>query len=388
MTTKTKIFSSTQVGAPILSGTAGSLIELLDAVLVNGWGAQAATSLVVAGGIATANFATAHAAQVDGVVLITGATPAALNGEKRVLTVAAQSLTFQATGVVDGTATGSISCKVAAAGWGKLFAGTNLAAYKSLAPESTGCAVQVADHQTQHACLTGYESMSSVSSGTGPFPSIAQSSFGVVWSKSSVADSSSRPWTMVADDRGFYFSSAPVPASPRATQTTYFGDIVSAKSNDAYGCVLLGSLTPRTQSTSGAVESVDYSDGTGDYKFVYMARAANTVGGSQVSYKESSVMGLTSYYSGRGSLPFSYPSATNNGLTLTKMRVVSSPHGLRGYLPGLYLSPQAIGTSLSTGDAVYGSGELAGAKLRVIGSGDGTVASSGAIFFDIQRSWR
>ena len=54
MATKTKFFHSVMTGAPVLSGTAGSLITLLDALLVNGYGTTNVTSIVVAGGIVLA----------------------------------------------------------------------------------------------------------------------------------------------------------------------------------------------------------------------------------------------------------------------------------------------------------------------------------------------
>ena len=52
--TSVKWARSTMPGAPVLTRAAGSLIGLLDALLVNGWGQQTATSVVVAGGVATA----------------------------------------------------------------------------------------------------------------------------------------------------------------------------------------------------------------------------------------------------------------------------------------------------------------------------------------------
>lgn len=387
MSTKTKIYSSTQVGAPVLSGSAGALVALLDAVLVNGWGSQAATSLVVAGGVATISFATAHSTQVDGVVLVAGATPSGLNGEKRVLSVATQSFTFDATGVADGAATGTVTSKVAPAGWAKSFSGTNIGAYKSLAPESTGCILQVTDTGSVTATVRGYESMSSVSTGVGPFPTSAQVST-AYWSKSDAASAAARPWAIFADDRGFYLTAYPSASVPRASQTMYFGDFLSNKSNDPYSCVLTASAVARNASTSGATESVEYSDGTMANTACFVARAANAVGGSQLMYKEASVLTLTTYSSGQGSLAYTYPSPINNGLSLTKLRLSSSPQGVRGYFPGIYLTPQAVGFALSSDDVVYGSGELAGAKLRTVGTGNSVFATSGAIFFDVTRDWR
>ncbi|UZZ64519.1 hypothetical protein [Curvibacter phage PCA1] len=383
----TKVFSSSQPGAPVLSGVAGSLIAILDAVLVNGWGAQAVSSIVVSGGIATVSFANPHSSMVNGTILIAGATPAALNGEKRVLTSGAQTLTFSAPGVADGNASGSITSKVAPLGWVKLFSGTNQAAYKSTVPESTGCVLAVTDTLAGGATVTGYEAMTSVSAGTGRFPTAGQAPT-FVWSKSDSTDASSRAWRIIGDERGFYFSCVPNASALRASQTMYFGDIQSVKSNDPYACAITGSLAYQNAVTDFASSSVEFADGAFANTSVFLARAANTLGGSQPVFKEASIMTFTSYRSGQGSLAYAYPSPVNNGLVLTRMRVASSPQGVRGYLPGVYLSPQAIGTSLSTDEIVNGSGELAGTKLLTIGTGTGTFATSGAVFFDITNDWR
>ena len=202
---KTKLLTSDMPGAPVLSGTAGSLIAVLDAVLVNGFGLVSVTGLTVTGGIATATVSAGHSMQVDSVGLIAGAAPAGLNGEKRILSIAGNSFTFDATGIADQTATGPITAKVAPAGWTKAFSGANLAAYKITPPEGTGFYLRVDDTGTTVARVRGYETMSDVNTGTGPFPTTADfAGSGLWWSKSNTASAGTRPWRIAADDRGFY----------------------------------------------------------------------------------------------------------------------------------------------------------------------------------------
>ena len=122
--TSVKLFRSTMPGAPALRGQVGSLISLLDACLVNGWGSQTASSVIITGGVATATFPADHAAAVESVVLVAGATPAGLNGEQKVPAVAPNVIRW-ATAEADGTATGTITVKMAAAGWTKVYTGTN-----------------------------------------------------------------------------------------------------------------------------------------------------------------------------------------------------------------------------------------------------------------------
>ena len=133
--TSVKYARSSMPGAPTLPRTAGALIALLDAFLVNGWGLQTASSVVVADGVATATFPTDHAAAKHAVVLVDGVTGAltALNGEQKVTAVAPNVIKW-ATAAADGTATGTITVKMAPAGFAKPFYGTNLAVYKSAHP--------------------------------------------------------------------------------------------------------------------------------------------------------------------------------------------------------------------------------------------------------------
>jgi hypothetical protein len=137
MSTKTKFFTSAASGAPVLTGQAGSLLGLLDACLVTGYGLLTATSVVVAGGVATATFATPHSALADMVILVAGATPSGLNGEQRVIAHSGNTLTFP-TAVADGTATGVITVRVAPLGWTNPFTGTNKTAYKMVDPKERG----------------------------------------------------------------------------------------------------------------------------------------------------------------------------------------------------------------------------------------------------------
>ena len=111
-------FDSSMTGAPVLSGTAGALRAVLKACMVDGFGAGAVATLTVAAGIATAAFAGAHPYRVGTIAQFGGATPAGLNGQKRILSTTASAITFDATGIADGAATGTITHKVAAAGWG------------------------------------------------------------------------------------------------------------------------------------------------------------------------------------------------------------------------------------------------------------------------------
>ena len=151
-------FDSSMTGAPVLSGTAGALRAVLKACMVDGFGAGAVPTLTVAAGIATASFAGAHPYRIGTIAQFGGATPAGLNGQKRILSTTASAVTFDATGIADGAATGTITHKVAAAGWQELFAGsvTNVLCLKPTVVEATGCVLRIDDTGTTNARVRAY----------------------------------------------------------------------------------------------------------------------------------------------------------------------------------------------------------------------------------------
>lgn len=258
--TEVKWARSTMPGAPVLTRAAGSLISLLDALCVDGWGLQTATSVVVSGGFATATFATDHAAAPHAVVLVAGVTGtlAGLNGEQKVTSVLANKIKW-ATAEADGTAAGTITVKMAAAGWTKPFSGTNLAVYKSARSDANGQFLRVADTTAGYARATGYETMTAVSTGTGLFPSAAQVNGGYYWGKTSMTSGTDPvPWAFASDGRMLYLftltESSPSTPDYGVPFGMLFGDMVPvAASGDPFATLIFGVLTA-TDVTGYAVD--------------------------------------------------------------------------------------------------------------------------------------
>lgn len=202
--TSVKFITENMPGAPVLSGTAGALISVLDALLVTGFGLRTATSVTVAGGVATVTLASnaQNANLLHSVILVDGvAAPMAdLNGEQRVTAAGTTTLQF-ATAVADGTATGTITVKSAPAGWEKLYSGTNKAVYRSTHVQSAKHCLRVDDTGTTSARVVGYETMTDVDTGVGPFPTAAQMSGGGYWWKSIDATATARGYFFAADPR-------------------------------------------------------------------------------------------------------------------------------------------------------------------------------------------
>lgn len=176
-----RVYRSTDASAPVLTGVAGSLTALLDAVLVNGYGALPAAGWTI------------------------NQTAASKRGYKQNLTGA-----NNASGMllyVDDTAPGTGGAK--------------------------------------EARVCGFETMSAITpTGTGQFPLTAQSAVGtgqLVIRKSNTADAIARPWTCIANGQTIYlFIESGDWASPVAAMPFIFGDFKPYKVSDQYAVGIIG----------------------------------------------------------------------------------------------------------------------------------------------------
>lgn len=380
-------FDSSQVGAPVLSGSAGALRAVIKACLVDGFGAGPVATLTVSGGIATATYAGAHPFKVGYVALFAGATPAGLNGNKVILSATGTSVTFAAPGVPDGAATGTITSKAAPAGWQELFAGAlaNVIALKPSVVEATGCVLQVDDTGAINARVRAYEAMSDISTGVGMTPLESQAAGGLWWPKSATANATARAWILVADARGFYLAVAPA-GGDRYT-LLFAGDIASLKSGDAYGYLLTGNQGDQTNASSVPDGCVGYSHRSArtgaylvrGYTAIGQSTAAQRLGAHHNGSTEDVYAGTAGYSLG------AYPNGANNGLLTGALELHAA--GLRGTLPGLLHPVQDCGTSFATGATVDGTDDLAGRRLLAIRTGPPAGGTVGTVFIDTTGNW-
>lgn len=243
------------------------------------------------------------------------------------------------------------------------------------------------DTAAQYAMVRGFESMSDVNTGTGKFPNASQFANGLWWSKSNSASAASRPWIVIADDRGVYVFTKNADSAGEY-QGYYFGDISSIKSNDPYACVLRGNTASRVASTTALADGLEYADQGQAQGGLYCARASNAIGGSVVHH-QSAVFSLgLAHQHVSGSTGWPYPSAVDNGLMLTPVAIYSAS-GLRGYYPGLSMSPQITNAAFSSGDVVSGSGDMFGRKVKTIKLGAPSAGTGqGVLFVDHVSDWR
>ena len=384
--TSVKHFYSAMAASPALSGTAGALLSTLDACLVTGFGTKAADSAVITGGVCRLSFASGvSAAKQEAVILVTGATPAALNGEQKVTAVANGWVEFK-TALPDGAVTGSITFKVAPLGWEKVFSKTNVTVYRPTDPASTRPFIRVDDSNAAFARVQMYESMTDVDTGSGVTPALAG---GWYWHKWSSAAATATYWLVIGDSRGFYFLNNMVGATADsqgsgAAASRYVGDLNSYRSGDAWCAMLTGSNATAYNGLTGCV----FSSATGGFNAM---RASTGIGG--VVSCDRLVFGGSGTISGADGAAGVFPSRADNGLCLSVIQMTDglATNGPRGELPGAYHCPQSSVSTAVGANVVLNKGSspaFAGKTVLSLSVGITTGTVSGTGFFDVTGPWR
>ncbi len=399
--TSVKHFLSTMAGAPVLSGTVGSGIAWLDALLVNGFDTKTLSSLTVAGGVATAAFSGSHSAILDSVIAVAGVSGgpsgfAGLNGEQKVTgRPTANTLTF-ATAVADGTYTGTITIKMAPLGFTKPFSKTNVAVYKSSDPMSNGMYLRVDDSAAQVMRVVGYEAMTDVDTGTGPFPSVAMIAGGGYWHKSSLANATPVAWAFFGDSRVFYQAIqvyTSTAADRNMSKLLGFGDPIALRlSGDVFSTFL-------SPSYNSAVLTVDACLGNNVLAQHASPRPYTGLGSSVLQNSQHWGIGvLAAAYSGVTPVHGAFPSPIDGGMYLSRRYLAPASTGLpRAELPGLYsvLHSGLFGT-FKNGDRVPGTGIVNGRTLVAVtcigsttdASSTSNASNTGIVFMDVTGPWR
>ena len=383
-------FDSSEAGAPTLNNSVGTVIGILDACLVNGFNVKTVT-ITVSGGVATAT-ASAHgySATVGKLITIAGATPAGLNGIKQISTVPdANTFTFAAPGVADGVATGTITARRTPLGWAKVFTGTNKAVYKSSDPASTGRYLRVDDTGAADARVVMYESMTDIDTGTNPAPTAAQQSGGFYFGKGT-NNTNAKSWLVCGDGRAFYYF-AQWGSSTVSHYAHFFGDIVSYRASDVYGC-LLSALNSTGDTSSNSSSPISYSNSMGSSMSSNNAgvfsRMSNQVSVSpRISAHGIHCQGATSVWAGASQTP-SYPSPVDNGLILHRPIYLSEDNAafnypVRGELPGA-MQPLG-GLPFNHRDVITGIDGFPGSALFIALQNSST---TGRFVLDITGPWR
>lgn len=314
------VYKSTDASAPVLTGQVGSLLAVLDAVLVIGYGAKAA------------------------------------------------------------------------AGWSKPFANSaNKGCYRigggSLLNLTVDDSGPNATSGAREAQCRGFETLSSVSAGTGAFPTTTQLASGIIIRKSATADATANPWVIVADALTAYVF------IDTKDFTGYggfmFGDIYSLKSGDAYRCMIIGRTVAASQLDSDDhlqdlfAPAIAAANLTGHY----MPRntqgdlqSSATIGAAQVGkhaadgVKSTNLLLATTDRMGNGMVM--YPNPYDGSIMLSRVWVHEGAKEMivRGRLRGFwdFLHPASV--PVNDGDTFSGQGDLNGKTfviVKPVADGDG-----------------
>lgn len=381
-----KRYTSLMAGAPVMTGVAGTLVSLLDACLKDGFNPKTPTGLVQTGGTATAT-CTAHGYEPGDVIAISGANEAVWNNEFRVLTTTTDSLTFAIASNATSPATGTFAAKIAPLGWTKPFSGTNKAAYLPAAPYAQ-CYLRVLDDSTtptsasgRWAKLRGYESMTDIDTGTGPFPTVAQVANGLSFNKSGTSDSTARAWWLIGDAGIFYAGVFWLAATPTVAATTMFGDTGSLRAGDAFCAALIGTemdTLPGSACTNNTFCAMGAYTATQAGK--YYARSY-TQTGSAVAIGMVGDNGLSVTIGQSG---VAYPHPPNDGLLISAVSTAENNIIRCRQLPGLY--QPLHNCPLAYRDTRTDFAELPGRTLMALDTG--TVGTRAQLLFDVTGPWR
>lgn len=285
------VYKSTDASAPVLSGTVGALVGVLDACLVNGYGAKAA------------------------------------------------------------------------AGWAVAFTATNKRTYR--AASGARLYLDVDDSIALYANVKGIEVATAVGTGTGFFPTAAQFVSGMFTIKSQTANSTARPWILIASDIFFYFfcesNQTAFPASDANQGILWFGDINSFKASDAYQSFILANVAATGGNTVWAANlTAPGSTSSGHY----IARTYLQTGSALSVSKTATTRQLyanESFFCSSTNWP-AYPDTISGGVNLGET-YIQETSGVRGKMPGLFEPQHTIGslnTFITNQDTMNGAGPLSG----------------------------
>lgn len=388
VSTAVKWAVSSMTGAPTLNGTAGSLIALLDAFLVNGFGTKAVDSATVTDGICRMAITGASAAQDHCVIQLAGVTGSgvALNGLQRVKAATASYVKFPCD-LPDGPLTGTITFKVAPLGWEKVFSKTNVAVYRSTDPTGTRAYYRVDDTNALYARVTMYESMSDVDTGVAAGPLSVPG--GYYWYKRQSAGASGVYWLVRGSSTGVVVCIAAHASTTAATANGCgaicypMGDLQSYRSGDAWCAMLGGSPSASFGDNSGCIFSTQLTTG------LTLQRGSHGLGGAVQVSRFVSGAGVSG---GDGTLG-AFPSRADHGFRLSPIVLSDgsmNPNGPRGEILGAYHCAQS-GVLAAMGADVRitaGNGEFADKFLMTIGCGGGAGLATGCAVIDISSDRR
>lgn len=378
-------YDSTETGTTTLNATAGTLVTVMDAILVNGFNAKTAVSVTVAAGLATMVVST-HNYKTDRKLLVAGATPTGLNGIKRILSVVdANTVTFDATGVADGVATGTITCKRAPLGWTKVDGDSTHGLYKRKDLTARANLYRLTDSSGQFAFAGMVDTGTSMSAYTNLVPTVFTDGGSII--KSGDGTGTARQWFAMGDGTSFYIF---IVTGGEGVHGFGFGDLKAYRSDDTTASFVIANssnfvpywvINPNADLSSGIPTHscwVAHSfDGTGGYQPLAISNVGNTAGPGSIN----------------GAV---FPSPYDNGVPVIENMPAFEANYIRpiarGSFPGMACSFAPVAQVAGMGVQVFGpsgSGKVYNAYYaQTAGSGSGPTSSTTSVLLDSTGPWQ
>lgn len=308
-----QIYKSTDASAPTLNGTVGSLVALLDACLVNGYGSKAAAGWTK---------------------------PYTATGQAVFRNSAVDGTGYYLNVNDNGPGTGT-------------FREARMTGFTSMSAVGTGSGQ--------------FPTLAQLGIGIGA----------VVCRKSTTADSTARAWTLLADTTVFYLiTETGDNVSPFGAFFFGFGDFYSYKANDTGRCMIIGQNNENTadpraqhfpllcgnpnttqgghylaQSLAAAGGSAGWGKITDSVKMGGTTSFASVTGTTQAANQTFNIMGANT-----NGTHMNFPNGADNSVWMAPLWVCER-NNVRGYLKGLWCPLQYL--PFGHGDTFNGSGALA-----------------------------
>lgn len=257
-----------------------------------------------------------------------------------------------------------------AAGWSNPYSATNVEAFtNSSAAGGTGYGILVTDTDAQYASVIGYESITGGGVVTNQFPTSAQQAAGMVIYASSTADTTPRPWLVVADEKRFYIwighnvTTTTGLATTNYAQLCFAGDLVGLNAADPYRFMITGGTNSSASSNYAGSLAANVSNGTTLIGH-YIARNYTGATISRLCGKTASNLQGGTQYIGTSGMP--YPDPASGGMLLARVYVNDgdTAYQIRGVMPGLYNPLHNLPGN--PGDTFAGVGPLAGKSFILL----------------------
>lgn len=399
--TSVKVFHSGMQSAPYpTSGTPSTspsdiVVSILKACLVDGFNPRTFDSIVVTSGIARATRALGHGFVFDQIVNVSGATPAGLNGDKRVLVATTTYIEFDAAGIADGSASGTIEIKTAPAGWDAPFSSQYVLVLRSPNTMSQRSFYRLDEGTGDRGSrvIKAYRDMTDIDNGTNQW---AQLNFGSSYNLTpsySPAWGNGR-WLVIADNATVWmFHVATATVGNAIIQAIGFGSFASFKANDNRNEFIQGGypgLNNQGYVNSGGGLFGAIQTTLANVRTALAESGAGVSGSNYVGGFGAYNVNIASGYTGP-----TFPSPVNNGLMLSDSLLrETSDNAMRGKNRGCYWCMQDRPLPATCpGLTVTGISGLEGRTLMLVpftpqNSGSApSPAQDGRIAIDITGPW-